>query len=64
MIEEKYLVVCMTRGNDPVRSAEFKSVMKATGDKYLILSYPDKIGKIAAAGTTGKKIWKQILPQS
>ena len=40
LIEEKYLVVCMTRGNDPVRSAEFKSVMKATGDKYLILFLP------------------------
>lgn len=45
LIEDDYLVVCMTRGNDPVRSAEFKSVMEATGDKYLILSYPDKIGK-------------------
>ena len=64
LIEDDYLVVCMTRGNDPVRSAEFKSVMEATGDKHLILSYPDKSEKIAAAGTTGKKIWKQILPQS
>ena len=55
LIEEKYLVVCMTRGNDPVRSAEFKSVMKATGDKYLILSYPDKIGKDRSSWNYWKK---------
>ena len=45
LIEDDYFVVCMTRGNDPVRSAEFQAVMEATGDKYMILSYPDKIGK-------------------
>ena len=55
LIEDDYLVVCMTRGNDPVRSAEFKSVMEATGDKYLILSYPDKIGKRRSTWTFWKK---------
>jgi len=45
LIEDDYFIVCMTRGNDPVRSAEFQAVMEATGDKYMILSYPDKIGK-------------------
>lgn len=55
MIEDDYLVVCMTRGNDPVRSAEFKSVMEATGDKYLILSYPDKIGKDRSSWNYWKK---------
>lgn len=44
LLEDNYLVVCITRGNDPVRKAEFEAVMEATGDKYLILSYPDKIG--------------------
>lgn len=39
-----YLVVCLTGGNQPVRRAEFEAVMKATGDRGLILSYPDKIG--------------------
>ena len=55
LIEDDYLVVCMTRGNDPVRSAEFKSVMEATGDKYLILSYPDKIGKDRSSWSYWKK---------
>ena len=55
LIEDDYLVVCMTRGNDPVRSAEFKSVMEATGDKYLILSYPDKIGKDRSSWNYWKK---------
>ena len=55
LLDDKYLVVCMTRGNDPVRSAEFKSVMEATGDKYLILSYPDKIGKDRSSWNYWKK---------
>lgn len=55
LIEDDYLVVCMTRGNDPVRSAEFKSVMEATGDKYLILSYPDKIGNKRSSWNFCKK---------
>lgn len=58
LIEDDYLVVCMTRGNDPVRSAEFKSVMEATGDKYLILSYPDKIGKDRSSWNFCKKDMK------
>lgn len=57
LIEDNYLVVCMTRGNDPVRSAEFQSVMDATGDKYLILSYPDKIGKKRSSW----KFWKKDM---
>lgn len=57
LIEDDYLVVCMTRGNDPVRSAEFKSVMEATGEKYLILSYPDKIGN----KRSDWKYWKKDM---
>ena len=38
-----YLVVCLSRGDDKVRRAEFEKVLEATGDKGLILSYPDKI---------------------
>ncbi len=44
LIEEDYLVVCITRGDDKIRRAEFETVMQATGDKGLILSYPDKLG--------------------
>lgn len=45
LLEDDYLVVCLTRGNDSVRRAEFEAVLEATGDKGLILSYPDKIGR-------------------
>ena len=38
-----YLVVCITNGNNPTRSAEFQSVMLASGNVGLILSYPDKV---------------------
>ncbi len=44
LLEDDYLVVCLTRGNDRVRRAEFEAVLRASGDKGLILSYPDKIG--------------------
>ena len=33
-----YLVVCITNGNNPTRSAEFQSVMQASGNVGLILS--------------------------
>ena len=57
LIEDDYLVVCMTRGNDPVRGAEFKSVMEANGEKYLILSYPDKISR----KRSDWKFWKEDM---
>ena len=44
LLDDKYLVVCMTGGNNPVRSKEFQSVVTETGGKYLMLSYPDKLG--------------------
>ena len=44
LIEDDYFVLCITRGNDEVRRPEFEAVIKATGDKGMILSYPDKIG--------------------
>lgn len=43
LIEDDYFVVCITRGNDSVRKGEFEQVVSSTGDKGLILSYPDKI---------------------
>lgn len=45
LLEEDYLVVSLTGGNDKTRRAEFEAVLAATGDKGLILSYPDKIGR-------------------
>lgn len=42
LLEGKYLVVCITAGNDVVRSREFIKAMNATNDKGLMLGYPDK----------------------
>lgn len=44
LLEDDYLVVCLTRGNDKVRRAEFEAVLAETKDRGLMLSYPDKIG--------------------
>lgn len=43
LLENNYLVLCITRGYDNVRRSEFEAVMEATGSKGIILSYPDKI---------------------
>ena len=59
LIQEDFLVVCITCGkSNPSRVKEFKSVMDKTGDKYIMLDYPDK--------TNGKrndwsKVKKDIL---
>ena len=42
LIQDDYVVVCITCGTNEVRLEEFKSVMKATGDSYIALGYPDK----------------------
>ena len=62
LLEDDYLVVCITRGYDKTRKKEFENVIKATGDKGIILSYPDKIaGQRSNWGRWKKDIEKDIL---
>ena len=42
LLEDNYLVVCVTCGVVKERVNEFINVMHATNDKYIMLSYPDK----------------------
>lgn len=42
LIDDDYLVVCITCGARSDRVKEFKNVMNVTGDKYIMLDYPDK----------------------
>lgn len=42
LLEDDYLVVCITCGTDKNRVKEFETVMKETNDEYLMLGYPDK----------------------
>lgn len=42
LIEDNYLVVCVTCGGIKERVNEFTSVMHATNDRYIMLGYPDK----------------------
>lgn len=73
LLEKGWLVVCITNGRNSVRSAEFKSVMNESGNKGIILSYPDKVlgkrddwSKVKGKITTDLKLvmtykpWKQI----
>lgn len=41
LAEGKYLVVCLTNGNNKRRKNEFQAAVKAFGDKGIILCYPD-----------------------
>lgn len=41
-LQEKYLVICLTNGNNSTRSKEFKAVMDKTPSTGIILDYPDK----------------------
>lgn len=43
LMDGDYLVVCITRGYDRVRSEEFRRVTEASGNEHIILSYPDKV---------------------
>lgn len=42
LIDDNYLVVCVTCGARVDRIQEFENVMEETGDKYIMLDYPDK----------------------
>ncbi len=42
LIDDDYLVVCITCGTDQTRVKEFEKVMKETNDSYIMLDYPDK----------------------
>lgn len=43
LIDDDYLVVCITCGGNRKRVKEFKKVMKNTNDQYMMLGYPDVI---------------------
>ena len=42
LLDDDYLVVCITCGNSVRRNYEFKKVMKYTKDQFIALGYPDK----------------------
>ena len=43
LAEGGYFVICITRGYDEERSAEFCKVLKESGNEGIILKYPDKV---------------------
>lgn len=61
LLDDDYLVLCITNQDDKVRSAEFAAVMEGTGDKGLMLAYPDKVfRKKSKWKICGSKIEKDI----
>ena len=43
LVEEKYLVVCVTCGSNKTRKKEFISAMKKINAPYIVLNYPDLV---------------------
>ena len=41
-----YLVVCVTDGRNKVRAKEFADVVNASGNKFIMMEYPDKVGGV------------------
>ena len=42
LLKDKYLVICLTNGNNKTRKKEFNEVMNKTHNQGIILDYPDK----------------------
>ena len=57
LMDKGYLVVCVTRGKDQVRSQEFKDLVEASGNRPLIMNYPDKV---AGRRDSWEKIYNKI----
>lgn len=45
LLNNDYLVVCITCGSNTKRVKEFIKVMEYTNDHYIMLNYPDKVNK-------------------
>lgn len=61
LLSSKYLVVCLTNGNNETRKEEFNEAVRACGSIPLMLSYPDKIFGIRSRWLfQQKKIEKDI----
>ena len=41
LLEDNYLVVCITNGDNSVRHKEFFNALQYSGDEGVILEYPD-----------------------
>ena len=53
LLQNNYLVICLTNGNNQTRAKEFYKVMEQTHNTGIILDYPDK--------TNGKRDnWKKV----
>lgn len=42
LLQDKYLVICLTNGDNPIRAQEFYEVMDKTPGEGVILDFPDK----------------------
>lgn len=61
LINDNYLVVCITCESSKIRVLEFKKDMKDTNSKYIMLDYPDKtFGKPNDWHRYEEKIYKDL----
>ncbi len=67
LLEDEYLVVCMTHSWNKYRRSAFIDTMKKSNDKYIILSYPDTRVQFSNGSyetdmlTTCRKAWQKDI---
>ena len=64
MRSRSYFVVCLTNGDNPVRTAEFKRALSETGNCGIIWNYPDRVnGEKSDGGGSVKPMIRSDLYQ-
>lgn len=63
LLEDDYLVVCITCGQDEIRVKEFEKVMSETNDQYIMLGFPDKVLGVRSEWTEEKPRIKNYIKE-
>ena len=53
IMKDRYLIICLTNGNNKIRKKEFEKAMELTGNYGIILNYPDNPKHV-------KNNWKKV----
>ena len=61
LADKGYFVVCLTDGYNKTRRNEFQNTIKESGNKGLILRYPDKVPTGPEIKRISSKIWIRSL---
>jgi LmbE family N-acetylglucosaminyl deacetylase len=61
LLKDKYLVVCITCGNNEIRAREFSTIMGKAKTEYIMLGYPDLVNGEKSKWEDEKELIKEDL---